>query len=146
MCASAQECLAPSLASNSLYCCADNACVAYKAGDCTGANVQLIQASSYDQSCQTDTDCVAVSEGNACDLLPACPNATISKAALARYQSDLVKTRSGACSVVDSCTPYYFCCQGGSCLWGTQCLTAPVVAADAGPGTDASDAGDEGSH
>jgi hypothetical protein len=144
-CAGAQDCMALSLVSNSVYCCMDNACVADQPGYCTDANVQLIQASSYDQSCKTDADCVAVSEGNACDLLPFCPNATISRAALAQYQSDLAKTRLASCSSpwLASCTPYIFCCQDGACLWGSQCLPAPA-AADATPGSDASDGGGGG--
>jgi hypothetical protein len=140
VCSSAQDCNALSTASSSVYCCTDNACVADQPGDCTDANVQLIQASSYDQSCKTDTDCVPISEGNACDLLPCCPNATISKTALAQYQSDLAKTRLASCSTGNlgcNCATYNFCCQGGSCQWG---CSSPLVAADAG--SDASDAGE----
>jgi hypothetical protein len=66
-CTSAQDCMPLYFASNSAYCCMDNACVADQPGYCTDANVQLIQASNYDQSCRSDADCVAVTEGNACD-------------------------------------------------------------------------------
>jgi len=135
VCATAQDCNALSTASNSVYCCTDNACVADQPGDCTDANVQLIQASSYDQSCKTDTDCVPISEGNACDLLPCCANATISKAALAQYQSDLAKTRVASCSTGHlgcNCATYNFCCLNGSCQWDVECSSALAAAGDAG--------------
>jgi hypothetical protein len=142
VCSSAQDCNALSTASHSVYCCTDNACVADQPGDCTDANVQLIQASSYDQSCQTDSDCVPISEGNACDVLGCCANATISKDALAQYQSDLAKTRVASCSTGNlgcNCAVYNFCCNGGSCQWP---CSSPRVVADAG--SDASDAGEGG--
>jgi hypothetical protein len=142
-CSSAQDCNALSTASNPVYCCTDNACVADQPGDCTDANVRLIQASSYDQSCTTDTDCVPISEGNACDALfgSCCANATISRAAFAQYQSDLAKTRVASCTTggrfTCNCATYPICCLGGSCNWG---CSFPPVAADAG--SDASDAGE----
>jgi hypothetical protein len=150
VCATAQDCNALSTASSSVYCCTDNACVADQPGDCTDANVQLIQASSYDQSCKTDTDCVPISEGNACDLLPCCPNATISKSALAQYQSDLAKTRLGSCSISPTygcnCGTYNFCCLNGSCQWDAECSSALAAAGDAGTdGGGAAEGGDASS-
>jgi hypothetical protein len=145
-CSSAQDCMALSTASNSVYCCSNNSCVADQPDECTDANVQLIQASNYDQSCKTNSDCVSISEGNACDLLPCCPNATISKGAFAQYQSDLAKTRLGSCSIPPtygcSCGTYDFCCLNGSCQWDVACSGAPL-AADANPGRAAGDAGEE---
>jgi hypothetical protein len=152
VCATAQDCNALSTASNPVYCCTDNACVADQPGDCTDANVQLIQASSYDQSCTTDTDCVPISEGNACDALfgSCCANATISRAAFAQYQSDLAKTRVASCTTggrfTCNCATYPICCLGGSCNWG---CSSPLVAAgdagtDGGGGAEGSDASSSG--
>jgi hypothetical protein len=47
-------------------CCVANACVSNPPPNnlCADGNVQLIQASNYDQSCEKDSDCVAVAEGN----------------------------------------------------------------------------------
>jgi hypothetical protein len=53
---------------------------------CTDADVQLIQASSYDQSCTTDSDCIAVGEGNACyPCAIACTSAAINRSAESQY-------------------------------------------------------------
>jgi hypothetical protein len=142
-CAGAQDCMALSLASNSVYCCMDNACVADQPGYCTDANVQLIHASSYDQSCRTDADCVAVTEGNACDWGGGiCPNATINKGAIAQYQSDTAKTRAASCTLASSCgVSLVPCCLNGSCRWDVQCSSALAAAGDGG--TDAGDASAE---
>ncbi len=60
---------------------------------CSDANVQEILASNYDQSCKTDTDCVAVSEGNACyPCTLACQTAAINVNALPQYRADVAKT------------------------------------------------------
>jgi hypothetical protein len=59
-CAKAQDCLSVAQASLSTFCCTDNACTLDTPGSCCGANVQLIQASSYDQSCTTDGDCLSL--------------------------------------------------------------------------------------
>ncbi len=54
------------------------------------ANAQVVQASDYDQSCATDTDCVSVTEGNICHpSVSQCPNTAISQSAFAQYQADV---------------------------------------------------------
>jgi hypothetical protein len=148
-CASAEDCYEAAVASNNnAYCCFNNACVLGNGGtsivDCTDANVQLIQASSYNQSCTTASDCVAVSEGNACypGFLD-CPQATINVGAQARYNADVARTNGGICSVMTSCTLESSpCCLGGTCQMGDQCIIRPGDAAtDADAGTPDAAAG-----
>ena len=58
-----------------------------------------IQASSYDQSCKGDSDCVTVSVGNACaECIFACGEnvSAISIGAMAQYTADVDKTPAGA--------------------------------------------------
>src|SRR5580698_1713270 len=53
-----------------IACCVRNACLygeAAQAETCADAAAQDIMASNYDQSCQKDSDCVAIEEGNFCD-------------------------------------------------------------------------------
>jgi hypothetical protein len=94
---------------------------------CTDANVQLIQASSYDQSCKVDSDCVGVAEGNACYpcTVQCQAGGAINRNALASYQSDLSKTigARGATSVPPCGCPatFYPCCRGGSCHADLEC-------------------------
>jgi hypothetical protein len=94
-----------------------------QSGYCADADVQLIRASSYDQSCNADTDCVSVSEGNACETgFLDCPNATIGKGGLSQYQSDIAKVRSASSNTVASCFPYGVpCCRSGTCRNSTDC-------------------------
>jgi hypothetical protein len=121
-------------------CCIDRTCVygqsAVDAVPCTDADVQLIQASNYDQSCQTDSDCVAVAEGNFCYAgAPNCPSAAISKSAYAQYQADVAKTNAAICEAASSCVAEFGpCCQNGVCQTYDCRFTAMVVgdaAADA---------------
>jgi hypothetical protein len=85
--------------------------------------MHAIQASSYDQSCNNDSDCVAVSE-DFCFIV--CPNAAINKSAFAQYQADVAKI---TCGGVTSCGSIGGpCCRNGSCQMGDQCF-APADAA-----------------
>jgi hypothetical protein len=94
---------------------------------CTDANVQLIQASSYDQSCKVDSDCVGVAEGNACFpcVIQCQSGGAINRTALASYQSDLSKTIGAreATSVPPCGCPATFapCCRGGTCHADLEC-------------------------
>jgi hypothetical protein len=47
-----------------------------------------IAASSYDQSCRQDADCVPVYQGELCNAECTCPNAAINSGDVARYQAD----------------------------------------------------------
>ena len=142
-CASKQDCLNyPFPAGLGVWCCIDKACVygvsvAYAVA-CTDANMQPIQASSYDRSCQKDDDCVAVAEGNFCDPgATVCPfSGAINKNAYAQYQADVAKTNAAICGAVSSCgLTLGPCCQAGTCQTGNTCAAPP-------PPDAASDSGD----
>jgi hypothetical protein len=109
-------------------CCINNACIygqaAFDAVHCTDADVQLILASNYDQSCQTDSDCIGVGEGNFC--IPGarnCPSsAAINRSAYSQYQADVAKTNASICSAVSSCGGGFGpCCRHGFCQMGPVC-------------------------
>jgi hypothetical protein len=112
-------------------------------GATVGASTPPIQASDYDQSCATATDCVSVQEGNVCD--PAahqCANAAISKSAYDQYQADVAKALA-SCNNPGACgfeSPP--CCVAGKCQISTgSCPIADAavdVATEAGPDADAS--------
>jgi hypothetical protein len=101
------------------------------------ANAQIVQASDYDQSCATDTDCVSVTEGNICHpSVSQCPNAAISQSAFAQYQADVDQALTycddpSACGFVSP--P---CCVGGKCQAGSQCSGAVLTDASADTGAD----------
>jgi hypothetical protein len=128
-CAKAQDCLSVAQASLSTFCCTDNACTLDTPGSCCGANVQLIQASSYDRSCTTDGDCMWVVQGNACHLLDCRDPGAINIRSYARYQSDLAKTRAASCVAPQGdCPQFMTCCRSGTCGIGAQCNGADARA------------------
>jgi|CZKU01.1.fsa_nt_gi hypothetical protein len=144
-CTGVQDCSGLFFAASSVYCCTGEVCVPDTPDDCTDANAQLIQASSYDQSCKTDSDCVAVFEGNAC--YPAALNcqdrAAINMGSYAQYQADIAKTRAASCYAPGDCTVQFGpCCRSGSCQMGAQCPSGLVPTRDAAVEADA-DAGSE---
>jgi hypothetical protein len=100
---------------STVYCCLDKVCAfsndSTSIVDCTDADAQLIQASNYDQSCMTDSDCVAVSVGNAC--YPGflnCTLGTINVGAMSQYNADVARTNAGICTALSSCGA-----EGGPC-------------------------------
>ena len=125
-CSGPQDCIAHIPTGPAIFCCIDKACIygqAAQAVPCSDAEVQLIQASNYDQSCTTDSDCVAVGQGNFC-LAGAgnCPTAAIRKSAYARYQADVAKTQAAVCSALSSCTASFGpCCRHGTCQMNLNC-------------------------
>jgi hypothetical protein len=132
------------------FCCVYGTCASSDSPsviDCSDANVQLIQASNYDQSCTTDSDCVGVAEGNACyPGFAGCPTATINVAALAQYDNDVASTYANICAALSKACPFELpvgpCCVGGMCQLGGNC---PVLRGDAATdvegGTGSGDAG-----
>ena len=129
-----------------IACCIGRLCVyGLSAGtdSCVDASAQLLLASSYDQSCRKDSDCVAIEEGNFCrpGANNGCTNAAINRTALAQYQADLAKTTAGVCYGLTGCPlesgP---CCQSGVCAVDGQCFDA--VAGDASAKVGSADAGD----
>lgn len=138
-CSSLSPEFAPSSDQNLVPCCTDNVCrLETYDGACTDANGQIIQASSYDQTCKTDADCVLVAEGNFCyPGATNCGTATISKSANGQYQADVAKTRAASCYAPGNCGAEFApCCVSGMCQVGSQCgnLTGD---ADAVRGADA---------
>jgi hypothetical protein len=97
-----------------------------------------ISASSYDQTCANDADCVAIAEGNAC--IPcglSCNTATINAGALAQYKADIANTpaetpSSRGCGVSCLIVPGP-CCRAGRCHTDMQCLTPTDAGADSAP-------------
>jgi len=132
-CTSVDDCQTAAPSGSTVFCCLDKVC-AYSGGApliaCGDADVQLIEASSYDQSCTMDSDCVAVPEGNFC--YPGannCPSAAINNGALARYKADIATTNAAVCGAASACGSFTGpCCRGGSCSLGVACASA----ADAG--------------
>lgn len=102
------------------FCCLDQP-------ECTDANVQFIRASDYDQSCNTDSDCVPVGEGNACyPCVIACTTAAIRVTAKAQYSKDVAETtgaHAGAsrCHCPSETGP---CCVAGKCHADNECSIA----------------------
>jgi hypothetical protein len=119
------DCVGASLTS---ACCLDHTCVPVSPDDCGDGGAQPILATNYDQSCKTDSDCVAISEGNfACPGASACLNAAIRKSAYAQYQADVAKTRAASCVVLVGCPAEPIpCCRAGTCLEDFTCLSPPA--------------------
>jgi hypothetical protein len=96
------------------------------------AGCTQIQASSYDQSCASDSDCLAVSVGDPC---MACVFGchvnvgAISVNATAPYLADVKKTpASVALCGCPSIEPTPVCCRGGKCHADSECLPADADA------------------
>ncbi|HXN32718.1 MAG TPA: hypothetical protein VN894_12685 [Polyangiaceae bacterium] len=138
-CESPQDC-APMFGPQ-IYCCIDHVCIEGQAAEslsCDDPDAQVIQASNYDQSCTTDSDCVAVSEGSFC--YPGgggCPTAAIRASALAQYQADVSKTwAASSCFGLSGCPAFGSCCRAGMCQANQGCVSTPAdtlpACADAG--------------
>jgi len=131
-----------------IACCIGRACVYGQAAErdsCFDASAQIIMGSSYDQSCQKDSDCVAIEEGDFCrpGANNGCTNAAINRSALAQYQADLATTTAGVCYGLAGCPlesgP---CCQNGRCTVGWQCFN--MMAGDASAEAESKSVADAG--
>jgi len=84
---------------------------------CSGSSI--LNASDYDQSCSTSSDCVPVFQGDVACCGGGCANAAINKGALAQYDADYSEAVK-VCGVNASCLQFH-CpaitaeCQGGRC-------------------------------
>jgi hypothetical protein len=128
-------------------CCINKACVSGEAAvdalNCTDADVELILASNYDQSCHNDSDCVGVAEGNFCVAGAGnCASAAaINKGAYSQYQADVAKTNAAICRAASSCgSSFGPCCRHGLCQMGVECADSGAppegeAGADAGDGS-----------
>ncbi|MGO9838732.1 MAG: hypothetical protein ACLP1X_31520 [Polyangiaceae bacterium] len=87
-----------------------------EAAACTS---RMIVASSFDQSCVSDFDCVGVAEGNACEACGlVCPLAAISKRALPAYLAAIANSPAEAPGMqcLTNCPNYGMpCCNSGQC-------------------------------
>jgi hypothetical protein len=125
-CESSGDCIDFS-AGPAVTCCISNTCIygqaAIDAVPCTDADVQLVLSSDYDQSCQIDSDCMPVAEGNFCMAgANNCASAAINQRAYAQYQTDVAKTNAAICRAITSCPNEHVpCCRGGLCHTGTEC-------------------------
>jgi hypothetical protein len=100
-----------------------------------GATCVDIDPSSYDQSCTTSSDCVAITSGTVCSTSCLCGGSTINKSGEARYQAALSQVSSGGitCPCPFSGEP--------ECLHGTC-----IICSSIGPkGPECSDGGTTGS-
>jgi hypothetical protein len=97
----------------------------------------MISASSYDQSCMEDTDCVEVTSTNYCNAQAClCGGSAINMSALAQFNADVGGTPlgshpgGGGCPCASSFGP---CCRQGNCT--AECYSpadALPACADAG--------------
>jgi hypothetical protein len=94
----------------------------------------IISTSNYDQSCSVDSDCVStvviddagdyvfVKSGDYCKSMCNCGGDTISRDAVGKYTSDMLRTPlgSGAIPRLRCGCPAQFlpCCRSGTCLAG----------------------------
>lgn len=97
-------------------CCLD----ALGAACAAEAGSPAIAASSYDRSCQVDSDCVAIGVGDPCypcEVL--CPGtAAINTSSMAQYTADVARSPAGGGHVACSCPlydPASACCSAGAC-------------------------------
>ena len=112
-----------------MLCCALNA----------DAGCAEIQASSYDQSCANDSDCVTVNVGDPCEACVfACGEnvSAINASAMARYKADVDKTPAAV--ALCGCPAFLRpppCCRGGQCHADNECvpLDGSTDGADANP-------------
>ena len=110
------------------FCCA----VAPDAG-CTAGG---IAASSYDQSCTLDSDCISIAEGNSCSLCGFdCPSAAINVAGYGKYLADIAYTTADLSGQRQACSNVCMvktapCCAGG------MCQACPVVVVHPDDGGD----------
>jgi hypothetical protein len=98
-----------------------------------------IQASSYDQSCATDSDCTVVSVGEPCGTCAFQCEANvgaINVGARDLYTAD-VRRSEGVVTVPCNCPPpppdgNVSCCRGGQCHANSECMSSDAGLEDAG--------------
>jgi hypothetical protein len=124
-------------------------------GEDANAGQCNISASSYDQSCAVDYDCVTVTSGDYCTAICECGGSTINQGALATFNAAVAKTPLGSGALGAGagdcpCAPSPYggpCCRnsactqdcggpkdtlpacadaGGSCVLGTSFLCSPT--------------------
>ena len=97
-----------------------------EAGD--GAACVNVVLSSYDQSCNVDSDCVEITSGTVCNGSCECGGSVINVDGQARYQSQVAGLTSGDCPCFDSGNP--------TCVNHTCTICAPGAGGSCGVTTD----------
>jgi len=120
-CASPDDCLAL----GSSVCCAASACALV--WDVVN---QLSHSSNYSESCESDTDCLALEQGDGC-VVVAKPQTT--------------SCTTSFCGAADGGRVQGPCCIGGTCQEGSQCQGPRPSGDAAADASGAGDAGDAGS-
>lgn len=98
----------------------------------------MVELSDYDQTCATDSDCVAVRSGYVCG--DPCPNSAINVSGIdsfnVAYQAALPAHAPGGLGVV--CASTQACCRAGLCAATTACepVDAAETAVEASPPGD----------
>jgi hypothetical protein len=111
----------------------------------TDASATTISASSYDQSCQVASDCVAIEVGQVCGpgCGLVCPNAAINRSAEQQYDADLQRILA-SCAVPPEpcgvgCPAATVSCVGGRCELDSG-QARPDGGLEAGPADGGADA------
>jgi hypothetical protein len=83
-----------------------------------------ITASSYDQQCASNSDCIAVAQGeDGCCGVSECPNAAINASAEAQYESDVASRKNCQAEIecpALACATYTAVCVNGMCRVGPE--------------------------
>jgi hypothetical protein len=133
-CTTSCAALGPQSCGAGAFCCFDARC-ARDASD----RPPPILASSYDQSCDADTDCVTVGVGDYCSCLNCSNNAAINKASVTQYRTDVAESAICSCPPTPIPIPGVSpCCNAGTC---DPSCTAPASTGEAGSGAGAADGG-----
>jgi hypothetical protein len=66
-----------------------------------------LRASDYDQSCDEDSDCLGIGEGDGCRCDTLCSGAAINVADEARWRTDLEKTPAYQAKLVCNCPAFF---------------------------------------
>jgi hypothetical protein len=112
------------------------------ASSTSGGGPTTIKASDYNQTCQSNADCVLVNDGDLCGCL-ACGSAAINHSAQAQFQAD-ADQRKKSCSGPPTACPAIACayavavCNAGIC---GICRTPGCANADGGTSDAAPEAG-----
>lgn len=103
-------------------------------------NHELV-ASDYDQTCQQDSDCVAIFQGELGCCGGGCPNAAISRANYGKYQMD-VASRQQRCDPAPPCIGVTCFPCSAACVAG-RCAIAGCASEECDGGADTCDAASE---
>jgi hypothetical protein len=84
-------------------------------GDVDASTCVSVQASSFNQSCKVDTDCIEVATGTLCTGQCRCPTDTISASAQGAYDMAIAPILGGPPPNCLCPSPGYAYCAGGTC-------------------------------